>query len=79
VRSEVFEGGILCILYFGCLNLFCNMWVCFDNFLGVLIICVLVFAVFCIVCTIFLYRFVYDNVFLFVLSVLVRIRTAATE
>jgi hypothetical protein len=36
---------------------------------GVLVICVLVFSVFCIVCTLFLCCFVY--VYLFVLSVLV--------
>jgi len=60
---------------------FCNVWVCvcvgfvmcgcFDNCVGVLIICVLVFIVFCIVCTVFLYCFVYVYLFLFVLSVLV--------
>jgi hypothetical protein len=38
---------------------------------GVLIICVLVFTVFCIVCTaFFLYCFVYVHLFSFVLSVL---------
>ena len=44
---------------------------CFDNCVGVLGICVLVFAVFCIVCTVFLYCFIYVYLFLFVLSVLV--------
>jgi hypothetical protein len=38
---------------------------------GVLVICVLVFTAFCIVCTVFLYCFVYVHLFLFVLSVLV--------
>jgi len=38
---------------------------------GVLVICVLVFTVFCAVCTVFLYCFVYVHLFLFVLSVLV--------
>jgi len=38
---------------------------------GVLVICLLVFNVFCIVCTEFFYRFVYVYLFLFVLSVLV--------
>jgi hypothetical protein len=38
---------------------------------GVLVICVLVFTVFCIVCTVLLYCFVYVYLFLFVLSVLV--------
>jgi hypothetical protein len=47
---------------------------CFDNCAGVLVICVLVFTVFCIVCT-FLCCFVYVYLFLFVTSV----RTAATE
>jgi len=40
-----------------------------------LVICVLVFTVFCIVCTVFLYRFVYVYLFLFVTSV----RTTAPE
>jgi len=38
---------------------------------GVLATCILVFTVFCIVCTVFLYCFVYIYLFLFVLSVLV--------
>ena len=48
---------------------FYNMWICvcvgfvmcghFDNCVGVLIICVLLFSVFCIVCAVFLYCFVY--------------------
>ena len=60
---------------------FCNVWVCvcvgfvmcgcFDNCVGVLIICVLVFSVFCIVCTVFLCCFLYVYLFLFVLSALV--------
>ena len=48
---------------------------CFDNCVGVLVICALVFTVFCIVCTVFLYCFVYVYLFLFVTSV----RAAATE
>jgi hypothetical protein len=44
----------------------------FDNCEGVLVVCVLVFTVFCIVCTVFLYCFVYVYLFLFVLSVLVQ-------
>jgi len=39
--------------------------------LDVLVIGVLVFTVFCTVCTVFLYCFVYVYLFLFVLSVLV--------
>jgi hypothetical protein len=44
---------------------------CFDNCVGVLLICVLVFTVFCIVCTVVFYCFIYVTLFLFVLSVLV--------
>jgi len=47
---------------------------CFDNCVGVLVICVLVLTVFCIVCTGFLYCFVYVHLFVFVTSV----RTTAT-
>ena len=60
-----------------CGRLFCNMWVCvcvafvmcwcFDNCVGVLVVCVLVFSMF--------YCFVYEYLFLIVTSV----RTAATE
>ena len=48
---------------------------CFDYCVGVLVICVLVFTVFYIVCTVFLYCFFYVYLFLFVTS----IRTTATE
>ena len=48
---------------YGCFNLFCNVWlrvyVLVLSRVGVLIIRVLVFTVFCIVCTVFLYCFVY--------------------
>ena len=44
---------------------------CFYNSVDVLVICVLVFTVFCIVCAVFLYCFVYVYLLLFVLSVLV--------
>jgi hypothetical protein len=51
------------------------MWVYveifFYNCVGVLVICVFVFPVFCVVCTVFLYSFIYVYLFLFVLSVLV--------
>jgi hypothetical protein len=48
-------------------------WFFFVRFcVGVLVICVLVFTVFCIVCTGFLYCFFYVYLFLFVLSVLVQ-------
>ena len=67
---------VVCILCCGCFNWFCNVWMCvrvcvhfvicgyFDNCVGVLVICVLVF-------TVFLYYFVYGYSFLFVVSVLV--------
>ena len=42
-----------------------------DNSVGVSVTRVLVFTVFCTVCTVFLYCFVYVHLFLFVLSVLV--------
>jgi hypothetical protein len=42
----------------------------FDNCVGVLVICILVFTVFCTVCTLFLYCFFYKYLFLFVLYVL---------
>jgi hypothetical protein len=40
---------MVCILYCGCFNWFYNVWVCVC--VGVLVICVLVFTAFCIVCT----------------------------
>ena len=49
----------MCILYCGCFNLLRNVCVCFvmcgcsDNCVGVLVICVLVFIVFCVVCAVF--------------------------
>ena len=62
-------------------NLFCGMWVCvcvgfvkcgcFDNWVVVFLIRVVVFIVFCIVYTVFLYSFIYVYLFLFV--------TTATE
>jgi len=48
---------------------------CSDNCVGVLVMCVLVFTVFCIVCTVFLHCFVYVYLSLFGTSV----RTTATE
>jgi len=48
---------------------------CSEKRVGVLVICVLVFTVFCIVCTVFLCCFFYVYLFLFVTSV----RTTATE
>jgi len=50
-----------------CVCGFCNVLV--RVCVGVLVICVLEFTVFCIACTVFLHCFVYVNLFLFVLSV----------
>ena len=60
---------------------FCNVWVCvcvgfvtcgcFDNCVGIVVVCVIVFTVFCIVYTVVLYFFIYIILFLFILSVLV--------
>ena len=66
-------------LYCGCFNLFCNVFMCvYVDFimcgcvyvyvlqcLGVLVTCVLVFIVFCIVCTVFLYCSFHLYLFLF--------------
>jgi hypothetical protein len=62
-----------CFVTCGCVRMGFVMCGCFDNCVGVLVICVLlvVFAVFCIVYTVFLYCFVHVYLFLFVLSVLV--------
>jgi len=45
------------------------MWGCFGNCVGVLVIRVLVFTVFCINCAVFLYCFFYVYLFVFILSV----------
>jgi hypothetical protein len=47
-----------------CVYVYFVMYGCFDNCVGVLVICVLVFIVFCIVCSVFLYCFVYVYLFL---------------
>ena len=56
----------------------CNMWVFFENCVGVLVKCVLVFTVFCIVCTVFLYCFVYVYIIL-ISFVCTSVMTTATE
>jgi hypothetical protein len=43
---------------------------CFDNCVGVSVMCVRVFIVFCIVCTVFLYCIFYGYLFLYILSAL---------
>jgi hypothetical protein len=57
-----------------CMCGFCNVWVCVcvgfvmcgcvDNCVGLLIICVLVFNVFCIVSFLFIYLFIYSYLLL---------------
>ena len=64
-------GFVMC----GCVCVCFTMCECFDNCGSVLVKCVLVFTVFCIVCTVFLYCFIYKYLFSFVTSV----RTTATE
>ena len=51
---------------------------CFDNCVGVLVICVLLFTVFCIVCTVFLDCFVYVHIIL-ICFVCTSVRTTAIE
>jgi hypothetical protein len=46
------------------------MWRCFNSCVGVLVIRVLVFTVFCIVCTVYLYCFVYVYLLLLLLLLL---------
>jgi hypothetical protein len=68
----------VCILYSGCFNLFCNVWVslcggvltivCVCVCVCVLVICVLVFTVFSIVCTVFfIVSLMYNYSYLFCL------------
>jgi hypothetical protein len=64
-------GVRVCVGFVMCRCLYVWFLLC----VGVLVICVLVFTVFCIVCTVFLYCFIYVYLFLFVTSV----RTTATE
>ena len=56
---------------------FCNVFVCFDNCVRVFVLCALVFTVFCIVCTGFLYCFVYVY-FILICFVYTSVRTNAT-
>ena len=50
---------------------------CFGNCVGALVICVLVFSVFCIVSTVLLYCFVYVY-FILICFVCTSVRTTAT-
>jgi hypothetical protein len=56
---------VVCILYCGCFNLSCNVWVWLC--VGVLVICIIVFTVFCIV------------LFMYIYSCLLLVRITATE
>jgi hypothetical protein len=60
----------VCVCVWVCNVWVCNVWVCVCVGVGVLVICALVFTVFCIVCTVFLYCFFYVYLLSFVLSVL---------
>jgi len=51
--------------------------VCFDKYVRVLVICALVFTVFCIICTVFLYCFFYVC-FILISFVYTNVRTTAT-
>ena len=74
-------------LYCGCFKFFCNVRLCVrvclvmcgcsDNCVGVLVICVLKFTVLYIVCTVFLYCFVYIH-FMLISFVCTSVRTTAT-
>jgi len=52
---------------------------CFDNCVGVLVICVLVFTVLSIFCTVFLYCFFYVYLSIIIYFVCTSVRTTATE
>ena len=65
-----------CVLYCGCFNLSCNVWVCVC--VGVLVIGVLVFTVFCIVCTVYFVLFRLCT-FILIGFVCTSIGTTATE
>jgi Ca2+/Na+ antiporter len=54
------------------------MWGCFDNFKGILI-CALIFTVFSIMRTVFLYCFIYVYLFILISSVCTSVKTTATE
>jgi hypothetical protein len=73
-------GVCVCVSFVMCGFVFMGvvMCGCFDNSMGVLVICVLVFAVFCIVCTVFLCCFFYVYLFLSNCFVCTSVRTTAT-
>jgi hypothetical protein len=53
-----------------CVCVGCVMCACFDKCVSVFMVCVLVFIVFCNVCTVFLYCIIYLYLFFFVLLLL---------
>ena len=70
-----------------CICGFCNVWLCvrvgvcmcgFDNCVSVSVICVLVFTVLCIVCTVFFVLFRLC-IFILICFVSTSVRTTATE
>ena len=66
VRTELSSFNV-CLGKWVCECMGFVMCGCFDNFVGVLVICVLVLTVFCTVCTVFLYCFLYVYSYLFCL------------
>jgi hypothetical protein len=52
---------------------------CFDNCVGVVVICALVFTVFCIVCTVFFYFIFRVGAYIQYCFVCTSVRTTATE
>jgi len=71
LRDYVATLSFGCFFYCGCFNLFCTVWV-------FLVICILVFTVFCIVCTVFL-LLCRLGVFSLIRFVCTSVRTTATE
>jgi hypothetical protein len=61
---------LTCFVMCGCVGVGFVMRGCFGNCVGVLVICELVFAMFCIFCTEFFKCFFYIYIFFFVSSVL---------
>jgi hypothetical protein len=55
---------VLWLFYLVCVCVGFVMCGCFDNCMGILVICVLVFTVFCVVRTVFLYGFIYSYLLL---------------
>jgi len=79
IRVNVYSGyfvvlwpfHLVCVLYYGCFNLLCNVWV------FLMCVCVCLLVIFILVLTVLLYCFVYVDLFLFFLCISFRI--SATE